>query len=333
MNRQFEDYRLSANASLTDPDKNRIIGDGISRFELYHFALSVCSQKVRTCLAEKEASYIAHDINIQPGNYHPDYIRLRLLGRADRDMAHSYTGRSSMETQGFDPAVVPTLLDLAEEQVHVDSVRICAHIDKVCDSGTELIPVALKPAIETEIAIVDATPHVAILYGAHPDGDFRPEKIRTVMPGVHDRKVAKLRTALEQAKGDPLLEAAIDAKISKESAGKAFVAKPEAMRTAVQDMIDIVSALNGRLSDGRTWVCGDVFTMADVQWAVSLFRLKWIGMAFCWQGGHALNGAPQQDVQAYADRLFDRPSFREAVIHWPGVPTSEYVMEYYAGEQ
>jgi len=66
-------------------------------------------------------------------------------------------------------------------------------------------------------------------------------------------------------------------------------------------------------------------------WAVSLFRLKWIGMAFCWEGGHKLNDAAQTNVAALASRLFERPSFREAVIHWPSVPVSEYVSEYYPG--
>lgn len=330
MRTRFNTLRDLANAPLTDPDKNRTLGNGTPRFELYHFALSVCSQKVRTCLAEKNASYIAHDINIQPGNYHPDYIRLRLSGETDRNMARDYTGRSSMESEGFDPAVVPTLLDLEQALVLVDSVRICAHVDKVCNGGTELFPAALRQTITSEIAIVDATPHVAILYGAHPDGDFRPEKIRSVMPGIHDRKIAKLRHALDQAGDDPDIRAAIDAKISKERAGKDFVANPEAMRASVREIIEIVAALDTRLADRRKWVCGDAFTMADVQWAVSLFRLKWIGMAFCWQGGHALNALPRQRVHAYSSRLFDRPSFRVSVIDWPGVPPSEYVLDHYA---
>ncbi len=305
-----------------------MIGAGTPRFELYHFALSLCSQKVRACLAEKGASYIAHDINIQPGNYHLDYIRLRLLGRAGRDLARGYTGRSSMRTEGFDPAVVPTLLDLRDKQVHVDSVRICEHIDAACDEGTALITAAQRERIDREIAIVDATPHVAILYGAHPDGDFRPRKIRSVMAGVHDRKIAKLRAALERARGDPALEAALDAKIDKESAGKAHVATPDVMRATVREIVATVAALNRRLDDGRVWVCGDAYTMADVMWATSLFRLKWIGMAFCWRGDHPLNDKPQPRVAAYANRLFGRPAFQQAVIRWPGTPTSEYITEY-----
>ena len=55
----------AANAPLTDPERNRVIGSGTPRFELYHFALSVCSHKVRTVLAEKDA------LLPQPRHSHP----------------------------------------------------------------------------------------------------------------------------------------------------------------------------------------------------------------------------------------------------------------------
>ncbi|MYG26997.1 MAG: glutathione S-transferase, partial [Boseongicola sp. SB0677_bin_26] len=77
------DYVRAANSPLTDPERNRQVGSGSSRFELYHFALSICSHKVRTCLFEKGAAFMSHDIGILPPmleNYHPDYVRLRMQG-------------------------------------------------------------------------------------------------------------------------------------------------------------------------------------------------------------------------------------------------------------
>ena len=118
----------AANAPLTDPERNRVIGSGTPRFELYHFALSVCSHKVRTVLAEKAAPYRSHDIMILPPgmeNYHPDYVRLRMRGAPGREMVNGYTGRSSTTTEGFDPCVVPTLVDHEAGQVLVDSRVIC----------------------------------------------------------------------------------------------------------------------------------------------------------------------------------------------------------------
>ncbi len=322
----------AANAPLTDPDRNRSIGSGAQRFELYHFALSVCSHKVRTVLAEKNAPWISHDIGILPPlmeNYHPDYVRLRMQGGGGRELVGGYTGRSSTTTEGFDPCVVPTLIDHETGQVIVDSRAICEHIDRIWEGGSELIPARLHREIDTEIAIVDGTPHVAVLYGAHPDGDFRPKMLQANMPGAHDFKIMKLMEGRSLSVGHPRLIAAYDAKIRKEAAARHFVASPDMMRQATTEILSIVEALESRLQDNRDWICGDAYTMADIQWAVSLFRLKWLGMGFAWQGGHKLNDIERPHVAAYALRLFDRPSFREAVIHWPGNPPSEFVAEYY----
>lgn len=330
--KSLQDYVRAANAPLIDPDRNKQIGGASSRFELYHFALSVCSHKVRTCLIEKGAPFLSHDINILPPlleNYHPDYVRLRMQGGRGRDMVSGYTGRSSTASEGFDPAVVPTLVDHEEGQVYVDSVAICEHIDQAWQNGQNLVPQRLRAEIEREIAIIDATPHVAVLYGAHPDGDFRPEILRTSMPGAHDFKIMKLMEGRSLAVGHPRLTGAYDAKIQKEAAARHYVRTPEMMRAATTEIVEIVAALAGRLADDRTWICGDEFTLADIMWAVSLWRLKWLGMAFTWEGNHALNPELHTRVADYAKRLFERPSFQEGVIHWPGNPPSEYVSEYY----
>ena len=333
--RTIEEYVAAANVPLTDPQRNRLVGSGPARYELYHFALSVCSHKVRACLAEKGAPYNSHDIKILPPdmeNYHPDYVRLRMQGGGGRDYVHGYSGRSATATEGFDPAVVPTLVDLESGQVLVDSVRICRHINETWPGGPDLSPARLRADIDREMAMVDGTPHVAVLYGAHPDGDFRPQMLRDNMPGAHDYKIMKLMEGRSLAVGHPRLIAAYDAKIRKEAAAKSYVASAELMRNATQEIVDIVSALNGRLEDDREWVCGDQYTLADIFWSVSLFRLKWLGMAFAWQGGHPLNEFHQPKVEAYAGRLFQRPSFQQAVIHWPGNPPSEYVAEFYEAE-
>ncbi len=322
----------AANAPLTDPAMNRVVGEGPPRFELYHFALSLCSQKVRACLAEKGATYVAHDINLQMpllGNYDPAYVRLRLEADPGNGFATGYSGRSSVATEGFDPAVVPTLVDHGAGQVVADSLRICRHVDAVTEPEGALVPGDLAAAVEAELAVVDGTPHVAVLYGAHPEIDFRPERLRKGMPGVHDRKIAKIRAAREAAVDDARLVAAYDAKIAKEEAGKAYVTTPEKMRASVTELLEIVGALETRFADGRDWVCGERFTLADVVWAVSLFRMKWIGMAFAWEGGHTLNETARPAVARYAETLFDRPAFRASVIDWPGLPRTEYVTEYY----
>ncbi|MBX2799797.1 MAG: hypothetical protein KTR31_19115 [Myxococcales bacterium] len=45
----------AADEPLTDPVRTRQVGAEPARFVLYHFALSLCSQKVRLTLAEVAA--------------------------------------------------------------------------------------------------------------------------------------------------------------------------------------------------------------------------------------------------------------------------------------
>ncbi len=328
----LEELVAGANAPLTDVEMNRTVGTESPRFELYHFAFSLCSQKVRACLAEKNAGYIAHDINLQMpqlGNYDPGYVRLRLAARSGAGFATGYTGRSSVGTEGFDPAVVPTLVDHEAGMVIVDSVAICRHIDQVTQMQGALVAPDLADDVARELAIVDATPHVAVLYGAHPDMDFRPERLRKGMAGVHDRKIQKIKTAREMVLAEPALIAAYDAKIAKEEAGRDYVATPDLMRASVNQIVSIVADLETRFADQREWICGDRFTLSDVVWAVSLFRLKWLGMSFLWEGGHQLNAKSQPRVEAYTARLFERPAFRAAAVDWPGIARSDHVSEHY----
>ena len=45
--------------------------------ELYHFAFSTCSQKVRLVFAEKEVEFVSHEINLMDGSQHdPEYVKL-----------------------------------------------------------------------------------------------------------------------------------------------------------------------------------------------------------------------------------------------------------------
>jgi glutathione S-transferase len=45
--------------------------------ELYHFALSTCSQKVRLVLAEKNLEFASHEVNLMAGEQHdPEYVKL-----------------------------------------------------------------------------------------------------------------------------------------------------------------------------------------------------------------------------------------------------------------
>ncbi|MEL7028782.1 MAG: glutathione S-transferase N-terminal domain-containing protein, partial [Pseudomonadota bacterium] len=215
----------ATNRHLRNSYANRMVGKGggAARFELYHADPSLCSYKVRTVLAEKGAAYFSHAMQIMPAgnfvphNYRPEYVRLRLKGAPDRDFVGGYTGASSVATEGFDPCVVPTLVDHETAQVIVDSRAICEYVDRAA-GGSPLIPVGMEDAIDEQIRLVDQAPHVAALYGAHPDEDFRPIGLKKNIAGVHAKKIRVLEAMIDKVKDDPVLLAAYRAKIKKETA-------------------------------------------------------------------------------------------------------------------
>jgi hydroxyquinol 1,2-dioxygenase len=325
----LSDMVRAANAHLADPALNRVVGAAAApHFELYHFGLSLCSYKLRLALAEKGIPYRSHDIGILPpvmANYQPDYVRLRLSALPGGRLVDGYSGRSAVTSEGFDPCAVPTLVDHEAGRVLVDSRAILEHLDEGGD-GPELIPARHRREIQRQMAIVDATPHVAVLYGAHPDGDFRPKILRESMPGIHDNKIMRLMEARSLAVGDPALTTAYDAKIRKEAAAKAFLRDPVLMRGALTEIDRLIGQLETDLAHGGDWLIGERYSTADLVWTASLYRLAWLGMAFLWEGGDP-RGSKRPAVKAYVARLLARPSVREAIIDWPGHPASEFVQD------
>ena len=69
-----------------------------------------------------------------------------------------------------------------------------------------------------------------------------------------------------------------------------------------------LDALEETLGDGRPWVCGQVFTLADVSWMAIFERLNevdWIDL-FLGEGG-------RPRVTAYFERIKARPSYAVAL--------------------
>ena len=65
-------------------------------------------------------------------NYHPEYVAMRNLGRNNRPLIgqHDWTGSTSANEMGFDPLVVPTLIDNLKKKVIADSKTIMDYLDQ-----------------------------------------------------------------------------------------------------------------------------------------------------------------------------------------------------------
>ncbi len=325
MTQTFEALTAAARAELRDPSRSSTIGDCLDespRFELYHFGFSICSQKVRTALAEKGVGYLAHELE-PTENYRPGYVRLRLFAAGEQAsrLAEAHTMRTSVTTEGFDACVVPLLVDREQECAVVDSAQILEHLEAALPKP-RLIPEEAHraAAVRRQIEINDRIPHPGILYGFHAN-DPRPSFWIQAMDGVYDRKRLVLETHIEENRDDPELVRAYRAKIAKEMAGKRIQKDPAVMEGIIKEFETIVAALDAELEQSQgPWVVGSEFTLADCLWGVSLYRVEWLGHASLW--------ADRPRVQDYASRLYERPSIRSAVIDWPSsMPDSPHTRD------
>jgi len=311
-------------------------GDNIPRFELFHTALSICSQKVRTVLAEKQLDYVSREMTTPTmagiggsdqiaDNYKPGYVRLRIFAGGDRLMNNLATGhrlRTSTQSEGFDACVVPTLVDHEAERVVVDSYEICAYIDAALPETNPLVPQDrdAADAVMQQVRVVDGIPHPGQLYAFHPI-DPRPDFLKKAMNGIYDRKCAMLERMIAENADDEALVAAYRAKISREQGGKLLQHDPDFLAGIIEEFEAYIGNLNTRLaSHSGPWVCGKAFTLADCVWGVSLFRMHWLGHAYLWRD-YPL-------VKAYAERCYQRRSIWEDTINWPApVPPSPHTEE------
>lgn len=321
----FETLVEAARDELTDPNRSVVIGDSdrSPRFELYHFGFSICSQKVRTVLAEKELPYLSNELAPME-NYRPHYVRLRMFAAGRERMqrlAEEHTMRTSVATEGFDACVVPSLVDLEQRRAVVDSAVILEYLEREAPTP-RLIPQdpRLATAVRGQIRINDGIPHPGILYGFHAN-DPRPPFWIEAMEGVYDRKRTVIEQLIEQSRDDPELVRAYRAKIAKEMAGKRVQKDAEYMEGIIKEFEQLTANLDAQLgSHDGPWVCGPDFTLADCVWGVSLYRVQWLGHAYLWDG--------YSRVRDYAYRLYERPSVRTAVIEWPSsMPPSRHTVD------
>src|SRR5262249_25207985 len=63
------------------------------------------------------------------------------------------------------------------------------------------------------------------------------------------------------------------------------------------------------LSDGRTWLCGDQFTLAEINLVPYVARLEYLNMLDIWT-------ADRPAVDAWFERIKARRSFKVEVFDW-----------------
>ncbi|MEE8312338.1 MAG: glutathione S-transferase family protein [Candidatus Binatia bacterium] len=260
-------------------------------FELYHNAFSLCSKKVRVCLAELGIAYVGRHVDlIETGSYETlgrEFLAVNPEGVVPvlvHDghpvyQSHDQIRYAAEHAPAGAPALLPEDPALREEMQRwvdcasiigddaIETTRVSA---AACSAGLTL---PLFAAMITEI------PTWRILEGLA----FHRLKIRPVL-------FLALKTT---------------------GIGRIGLLVPvlRAVRTSRRHMRSHLDALEEQLvKSGGPWILGEQLTLADVSWMVILERLLEQDAARLFLGDDR-----RPRLTAYWQRLQARPSYREAI--------------------
>lgn len=288
--------------------------DGMPRFELFHAASSICSQKVRSVLAYHAIPYTSQSLSIFQGQtYLPDYVRLRMIGceHYGGALVSRHSGSTSTGSGGCDGAVVPTLIDWQASRVIVDSHQICIYIDNQIPLEQKLRPENLMPVIDGDLAIIDNLPNYQMLMGRIVSGTESKITREGQGAALSRKKVEWCDHYLGAFPSDDVLVAAYTAKRAKELSAANHLFAPEAMQLAFDRAEAALVQLNGKLNCKTEWLYDDRPTMADLFWGIALLRMKNTGASRFWENGKL------PLVEIFCRTAEQLPAIRDAVIDWP----------------
>ena len=261
---------------------------------LYHFPLSLDSQKVRQGLEELGVQWQSHSILLSAHQqFSPSYVRINSR------------------------CVVPALV--INGKVTTDTINIL-----------NLLAARFGPAnrcfetSEEEKALVNywvdkaAGLFIEALTYGHVEGVKKPFPLGNAPENgrSHQDKVDLLSGLIETYKNDHTLKAAYQKKRQVVEATKEAMVAPGQMSAIVDatrvELSDLAHQLtSGQFADGG-WLASDAFSLADIQWGAVLYRLQWVGLQpLLWE--------EDSIVSAYAEKLFAKASFQTGVIEWSRV--------------
>jgi glutathione S-transferase len=133
------------------------------------------------------------------------------------------------------------------------------------------------------------------------------------MKGNHARKFRSLQQHIKQYGDDPYLKAAYETKLKILTKMMNILDSDTNVIQVVQDTKELLKKLNKQLTegpaaDGNSFLCGENYSKADMQWALVMFRLEMRNIEYLWEDYPA--------VEAYAQRLIARPQFQKGVVEY-----------------
>lgn len=241
--------------------------------ELYFASESLCSQKVKLVLAEKNLEWKSHLLNLLTfENLQPNYIRLNPKG------------------------VVPTLIH--GDQVVTDSAVIIQYLDEQFPHP-KLTPAepALQEKMKGWIELQNQFPMRELMYG-----NFRGIEGTVLRRSVQIKQ--KLLPHLMQA--HPEFQAQYEAKLKDVKQWNSTIQDRKKIDSINRKIEPILTRLETQLTQTE-WLCGATYSLADVMWTAVLSRLENLKFGYLW----ADNTRPA--LGAYLSRLKARPSFKAVI--------------------
>ncbi|MEE2782374.1 MAG: glutathione S-transferase [Pseudomonadota bacterium] len=258
-----------------------------SEWELYHNDFSLCSKKTRVCLAELGIEHTSHHINlVETGGY--ENISSHFLS--------------------INPAATVPVLVHRGHPIY-ESHKQIEYAASQCPTDASLLPE------ETEARqLMDYWVHKGALIGDDPIAHVQKTAANAV-PGmtlpafaamIRYIPVYKILVGFlfHRFRQRPLLFLMLKLRGLERLSGDARLAR--AMGRSAQAMATHLDELEELLKDGRSWIVGHQFTLADVGMMVIFERLREVDWL-----------APFMDVRPctarYWQHLQARPSYREAI--------------------
>ncbi|HJO23915.1 MAG: glutathione S-transferase family protein [Myxococcota bacterium] len=263
-----------------------------AEWELYHNSFSLCSKKLRVCLAELGLEHTSHPIDlIETGSY--ENVSRRFL---------------AVNPAGLVPVLVHRGHPVYES--HDEIVYAARHAG---ERGRELLPDE-----DAAHALVKHWTDVASVVGADPTRGTE-QRAGNCIPGLTLPIFAAMCQYIpftrfvqgllfHPQKKRPLILALL-----KLRGLRGMTKLPPAMEVLERSRRDMgrhLDALGEQLDrGGGPWIAGEHFTLADVSWVVILDRLIEVD----WEEHFWGNGKRPQ-VAAYWERLQARPSYDSAIL-------------------
>ncbi|KAG7488572.1 hypothetical protein MATL_G00035740 [Megalops atlanticus] len=272
-----------------------------SKLTLYHWTQSFSSQKVRLAIAEKGLKCEEYDVSLPLSEHNePWFMRLNPAGE------------------------VPVLVH--GDNVICDPTQILDYLEQTFkDEGTpRLMPEEgsmYYPRVQHYRELLDSLQMDAYTHGCilHPE--------ITVDSHIPAYATTRIRAQIGNTESELKKLAAENPELQ-----EAYIAKQRRLKSKLLDhdnvkylkkildelenvMDQVETELQRRNEEtpeegSQAWLCGEFFSMADVSLAVTLHRLKFLGLSRrYWGNGNRVN------VETYYERVLERPTFRKVLGH------------------